>query len=477
VLCLYLPRFLTERLARSHEGLSRRAFCVYHKDAGRDLIIEASVMAESSGVAPGMSLGDARARHHGLEAYSHEERAGQGELRQLANGLHSFCHPVGPYGTRGLIGQLPARAAEERLLKNARRQLERLGYSSRAVVSPNPACSFALAAYSSAPERRLNRQDSAKLTGELPLEALALPRGSLTELASLGLRTIEALRSLPRPALASRFPEALLRLAALEGAEDPNWRPEAPAEELTERFEFRQPCARTEALEHALELVCRRLLARLRTGRGPHALKRIRLTLGSEALDFEPKRALTTAPQLLALFRPKLEALRLTAPLEEIELRALEASAPRDKATQLFPDPSRAGSLTSLVSRLERRLGPGAVGRFKALEELLPERCSELTSFTDAGTGGAGEPHRPLQLHSAPRPIELRCEGGQPCELRERGERLAIFNCSGPERLTLSQERGGVRRDYYRVSVERRGWIWVFLDLKRLAWYEHGLFD
>ena len=87
------------------------------------------------------------------------------------------------------------------------------------------------------------------------------------------------LRTLPRADLASRFSEALSRLDALSGGPDEKWTPEAPPSEIVERFEFQHPCAEAETFLHSLELLAKRLLTRLSSNRGPHALKKLRLTL------------------------------------------------------------------------------------------------------------------------------------------------------------------------------------------------------
>jgi protein ImuB len=227
-----------------------------------------------------------------------------------------------------------------------------------------------------------------------PLSVAALPIGAddARWLAKIGVRTIAELRALPRSALATRLgPRATVVLGLADGDDraplTPYVPPEIPEEETTLEYGVEG----TEALTFVAKTLTDRLATRL-AGRAV-AAARIELDLVLDVallpeeargervqrIGIELPQPLSTASDLLAALRPKIERAILRAPVLAAKLRAASLVHKPQAALSLFePQPKADRALPRLVAELAADLGEEAVGKLALGDAWVPEERSRF---------------------------------------------------------------------------------------------------
>jgi len=335
--------------------------------------------------------------------------------------------------------------------------------------------------------------DHAQLVGQLaplPLGALRWPEETRARLARAGVRTIGAVLRLPRAGFARRFGTAqLAMLDALTGrTRDVRAAFQAPVRfrrrreldcELSDHDELLAALAPLIAALGAFLTArqCGVVEVEYRLVHRQTPPTRCVLTLAAPSAD---------AQQLAALFRERLNALRLPAPVRACELRADQLLPQRTHGRCLWQPGEHGGEAGEesggLIDRLRARLGPGAVHGLALRAEHRPEGAwtattpppvSQRRAASARAAAAAGEAtlsSRPLWLLPAPQP--LAAQGGLP---RRRGP-LRLM--SEPERIETGWWDGGeVTRDYY-TAVDLHGVrLWVFREREEPhRWFLHGVF-
>ena len=403
-------------------------------------------------------------------------------------------------------GVLMEAEASERLFGGRPRLVERVTTESRGLGidrlgwAPTGLAALAFARCDTAPafDRPLR-----ELLDALPLQALAAAAPHRPTLERLGCRTLGHVRALPRGGVARRFDKALL--AALDRAY--GLRPEA-YEWFVLPETFRARCelmARVE-LAPALLFAARRLLVAMCgwlaarhagvtafTLRWRHdAMRTAAAGEGGELTlrTAEPTRAVEHLAVLLA---EHLARLRLGAPVEALEIVAVDVAPLEEASASLLPEAGQRGeALGQVIERLAARLGPGRVLRPVPAEDHRPEW---MVHWQPAPASAAV----PRKQHGAglPQPTFLLAE---PLRLATRGPRPvyqgALRLLAGPHRVEGgwwhrvalpggAAEMRHVARDYWVASSEHAGVLWIFQtrlahpahgDEGRAAWFLHGCF-
>lgn len=275
----------------------------------------------------------------------------------------------------------------------------------------------------------------------LPVSALPIDAADARWLSKIGVITIEQLRALPRAALASRLSSrpgaashAQVVLALADGEDraplTPYVPPEIPQEEATLEYGIEG----STALTFVAKALADRLATRL-AGRAV-AASRIELDLvldvavignstlshpGShsrpqEKIDRVQKIAidlpspLSTASDLLAALRPKIERVVLRAPVLGAKLRAASLVHKPQAALSLFePQPKAERALPRLVAELAADLGEHAVGRLELGDAWLPEDRTRFVRLSNSSSRSAsGAPSRSASRPRAASKKELR---------------------------------------------------------------------
>lgn len=360
------------------------------------------------------------------------------------------------------------------LIENISQTLAREGHEVTLAATPVPSASLILARQG----RGLLIEDDARLRAVLaglPVRGLEIPAEQVRRLERMGISHLGDAWRLPRDGLTRRFgtelPICLDRLSGRLTDLRPRYR-------LPLRFSG--SCLLPEdTVDVALILVAaRRLLRRLLA-----FLKAHDAAIGAFLLILKPRRrsSIEYRPseyrvglrsrtrdlrRLERLLAEHLHALRLPAPVLELELRAEDIGRYSPVTESLLPGGNPESE--RIRETLEARLGRGCITVPACRADHRPERAGGECPSTGVSHTLRPGTKRPLWLLDPPEPLA----GDSPP--RWRGRQLRLL--SGPERIESGWWDGeGRRRDYYRAVTADGGQLWIFRDLDSpRAWRLHG---
>ncbi|HEY8382442.1 MAG TPA: DNA polymerase Y family protein [Microvirga sp.] len=457
------------------------------------------------GLAPGLTLADARARIPELGVADHDPAADAALLERLAEDSDRWTPLVALDPPDGLLLDITGCAhlfGGERSLRTA--LVERFvqgGIGARAVIAGTPDAARALARFGRV--RIVPPGQEAEAVRDLSIAALGAPHPVTVALARAGLKTVGHLASRPSLPVSARFGEELSRrVRRLLGQEDVRITPRrAPAPCLVEQ-RFPEPVARTEDIEGtliALVVEAGGMLEQRGEGGRVFEASFFRTDGVVRRVRVETVRPLRDARAVLRLYRERLDALadpidpgfgfdliRLSVPVTEA-LDPAQASLDREAQAE--------DEVDCLVERLVARFGPDRVLRFAVRDTHQPERAARLVpaATTDRSSLPWPEPEpdeppaRPLRLFDPPQPIETIAEipDGPPVRFRWRRMLHEVARAEGPERIAPEwwrRRKDAPTRDYYRLEDQHGRRFWVFRsglygrDAGEPRWFVHGLF-
>ncbi len=487
------------------------------------------------GLAPGLTLADARARVPDLVAIDHDPLADRLWLEWIADHAERWTPMVAldpPDGlTLDITGCASVFGSEAALVADAERRIGTRGLHLRHAVAGSPEAAQALARFQTMPAA-----DERHAILRLPILALRLDEEMELALRRAGLKTIGDLAARPTAPLAARFGEGMVAtLDRLLGRADSRITPRRMLPALLFERRFAEPIARTEdALATLGDLAQEAALAlEERRGGGRRFVARLYRSDGA-VRDLMVETGLPTRDpvMVLRLMRERIEALAdpidpgFGFDLVRLAVPRIEPLAP----TQLALEGGHVSedALAALVDRLSTRLGRGRVRRFREQDTHIPEQRAlalpavEMADPLPWAPPTAGEPPlRPLHLFDPPQPIEVIAEvpDGPPRRFRWRRTSHEVTRFEGPERIAgewwrvdvqrlpdpepslvhiksgrddlpedepdpaaLRPRRPLLTRDYFRVEDARGRRFWLFrhglygTETTSPAWYIHGLF-
>lgn len=325
---------------------------------------------------------------------------------------------------------------------------------------------------------------------QLPLPALRLPETALTKLQRLGIYTIGELRGLDRASLAKRFgTQVLLRLDQWSGQLPELITPCRPLPKFQVERRLEVGITQTAAIERIWTSLLTRLLHMLRPRHlGLQGILFLALQEDRRRWEKSLRLCAATADErhLQELLRLKLETWRLTAPLVEMSLTALDvtplAAAQQDWLRGESQDDAR--QLSTLINRLSSRLGEELVSRARLLPDPVPEYSTGDCSLQEQeaiATAPFVQPFQPLDRPTAlfrePRPLDVVAvlPDGPPSVLFWKHLRFDVADCWGPERIESRWWRQAyVRRDYYWIETTGGARLWIFRRLQDARWFWQG---
>ncbi len=506
-LALFLPFLPTERWRSRQAGGApddARPFALVERKNNAQRLYALNPAALDQGLAPGLTLADARARLPHLHVAEVDRRAD----RELLLALAAHCELYTPLTAldepHGLVLDVTGCAhlfgGEEGLLSGALKGMATLGFSARAALAPTPDGARALARFSEGGV--FSRAEAASAVARLPLAALEIEEDSLLALSRAGLKTIGDLASRPSRAFAARFGADFPRkIERLLGREDLRITPLRPPPDCMVERHFAEPLAQSESIEAVLsDLIHEAKTVLERRGQGGRSFEAsfFRADGAVRRLSVETLRP-TRDPKILArLFHEKLDS--LADPLDPgFGFDALRLAVPRaenfgsaqgDFVALEAREAER--ELSELLDRLTTRFGRARVLRFMQGDAHEPERESRAAPVAAAAVETwskppEGEsPARPLTLFDPPQPVDVvaLAPDGPPARFRWRRKMHEILRAEGPERIAPDWSVFGMRepaRDYYRVEdVEgRRFWLFrrgLYDSDDQPRWFLHGLF-
>lgn len=457
----------------------------------------------------------------GLAALPDDPAADRNFLEKLARWAERYTPDVAVDGADGLVlditGAAHLHGGEHGLRGDLLMRLDRARIAARAAVAGTAAAAWALARFGPAaagtdvPEAVVASGGEAHAIDGLPPAALRLDPATLGQLDRLGIRTIGALRRLPRQGLAARFGDAIRRrLDAALGHRAEPISPMPPAADWCVRRAFPEAISTPEGIalftSDMIAALCRRLQA---ADKGARALElRCRRIDGQIEGCAVATAAPVAAPErLVRLFAEKLRHLRPGLGLESAELSATRveplAAVQRGLAGDIGPRTDD-GDLAPLVDTLANRLGDGAVGRLVPVARHPPEEAQAVLAGLDPRAAAPVAPPaawrnpwtdaaaRPLHLLETPLPIEVTAAlpDGPPLQFRHRGRLHRVLRADGPERIapewwrmpasSTARRPQDWLRDYYRIEDSEGRRFWVFRRVAQpddgRGWFLHGIF-
>ena len=459
--------------------------------------------ARRLGLAPGMTLADARAQVPDLAVHDHDPEADLGWLDRLAGGGLRYTPMVAGDPPDGLLLDITGCAhlfgGEQEVERDAGQRLTKLGMDVRCARAGTAEAARALARYGNG-----KGEDALH---ELPVAALRLDPEAELGLRRAGLKTLGDVARRPRAAIAARFGEAAVTalrrlLGEARGPLDP--RLAEPPVSLLRRFA--EPVARTGHVLAALEELAGEAVSALeRRERGGRRFEALLFRADGlvRRLAVETGRATRDVAAVMRLLNERIDG--LSDPIDPgFGFDAVRLTVPR--AEPLAPaqlplegGETGEGEVAALLDRLSTRLGRGRVRRFAPAGTHVPEQLQIAFPAVEQRSGGewpvsgkGDPPMRPLHLFDPPEPISVIAEvpDGPPRRFRWRRTLRDVTRYEGPERIASEwwRARGDplgerrLTRDYYRIedSAGRRYWVFrhglVSREKPDPRWYLHGLF-
>ncbi|MEE1673084.1 DNA polymerase Y family protein [Agarivorans aestuarii] len=302
-----------------------------------------------------------------------------------------------------------------------------------------------------------------KFLADLPLSASDLPSSLVTSLQAMGLYTLKQLSKLPRPELRKRLGEDSLHL--LDQANGQQSTPLTfikPQARYQQAFPLLAETHTIQGLMFSLKQACQHLQQWLRQRQFCSNILVLTLNFRNkpcEIITVKSARLLQTSHDWLALFRLKLESIRLSAAVIEFSLDCQALYPLGHELSGLFEQQQSACD-NLLFDQLSVRLGEHAISRLSCQADFRPEYASQ---------------YRPLSQHEA---LSYPKQFARPCWLLPQLKPINIQHytlLSEPERIASGWwDEQSVNRDYYMAQSPDQGLAWVCQENRQ--WYLHGWF-
>jgi len=474
--CIALPQLALDAVLRRSADPSRPLALVSGPAHLRHLHAVNDAAAHA-GLKPGMRLSAAHALLSDVALVEHDPLADERWQRFLAAWAYRHSSQVSAQWPGAIV--LEARASFRlfgpwpRFEARLREELDGLGFTHRIALAPTPRAALVFAGLRDGFAVTSNTAMRDALA-RVPVRRAALPdrsgEGDAGErLHRMGVRTLGALRALPRDGLRRRFGSELLdHLDRLHGDADDPLDGYLPPDHFDGRVELGYEVES----HHALLFPLRRLIGDLSTYLSVRdgGVQRFVLRLEHEQSHTDVVVGLLAAERapgvLFELTRSRLEQASIPGPVVAVRLLARELPPFVPASRDLFDArPAQAVPWPHLRERLRARLGDDAVWRVAPSGDPRPERAWRRATADDDAACAWEAPPRPQ------RPGWLL---GKPVPLRD--PRLRIV--SGPERLESGWWDGDdARRDYYVVETSQgqRGWAFAPPG-EQGSWMLHGWF-
>lgn len=495
VLSVWLPHLAIERWAKSADCPPDAPVVLTVEGAHGPVIHAVTKAAAERGARAGARLTDARALDPALVAIPADQTGDAALVGRLATWARRWSPLVEIDGDSlrlDVSGVAHLFGGEQGLVRDVERRFAGLGLTARVAIAPTAAAAWALAHHRPC---ICGDEDAAAMLAPLHVSALRLESNLVRTLERLGLKTIGALTSVPRLALARRFQGAEEVLETLDRLFGRKREPltGVPADEPPRAVvRLEEPATYPEAAAQALDRLIPDLIRQLQERHlgvrrlsfhayrvdGSVAVASVATAIASR----EPTHLHRLIADKAAALNPEFgfDAFALTAEWTE-ELNSAQES--------LAEEPSGEREIARLVDRLTVKLGANRVRRPQPRESHLPERASGwISALAKMQPVEVPPVHRPQRLLDRPEAIDViyATPEGMPRRFMWRRSVHDIARAEGPERIAPEwwrQSSSARLRDYYRIedSEGRRYWIYregIAGDGRGGApvWFIHGLF-
>ncbi|MBD4886623.1 DNA polymerase Y family protein [Xanthomonas citri pv. citri] len=467
--CIVLPQLALDAVLRRLEAPQAPLVLVEGPAQLRSLH-SVNAAAGAAGLKAGMRLSAAHALMTQVRTIDYDAQNEARTQRFLAAWAYRHSSLVSQQWSRAIVLEAGASfrlfGPWPRFERRLRDELQALGFQHRLALAPTPRAARVLAGL----------RDGMVVTqlpalhstlDKVPVRRAALPDDAGERLQHMGVRTLAAVRGLPRDGLRRRFGAGLLdHLDRLYGQVDDPLECYAPPDHFDHRVELGYEVETHPALLFPLRRLIGDLCTYLSIRDGGVQRFLLRLEHEEGATDVEiglltPERAPTL---LFELARNRLERVEIPRPVVAMRLLARQLPPFVPAMRDLFDQRAQQSvEWPQLRERLRARLGDDAVYRVLPADDPRPERAWRR-AIGDAVREVAAPPRPPRPTWLLPQPVPL------------HDPHLRIV--SGPERLESGWwDDDEARRDYYVVETARGRRSWAFAAPGRVdGWMLHGWF-
>ena len=487
-----IPALPLQRLLQAHDDWKNDPVVVVEADKPLASILWANRHARQHRIVPGMRFAAARALNARLRAGVVPQEELDDACEALFRGLLQHSPRVepasgwpglfwlDPSGLEDLYGSLDNWAA------GVHRDLVRWGYCASVVVGFDRYAIFALARTTTGPHVVRDRRREAQWARRVPLARLNISPKLLGQLSLLGIDTLGAFLRLPEGELGLRYGDealALHRLAA--GKAWAPLMPKAVRDAVCVAWQLETPEAQDERLLFGLKGVLRGVVEAL-TQRC-EAITALSLTFHLDQAGVHAERIETAGPtlnipQLTDLMRLRLNAMKLGAPVKQIDVLAESVAVQPQQLALMQAKRRDLAAVARAFARIKALFGSEAVVRAVLKDAVLPEarfaweplqHCQD-PACQSPGLEGATARYLARRFFCSP----LRLPDIPNAEPeRWLGAHGAVAQMQGPYRISGGWWSRRVVRDYYYVETKTGVLLWLYHDGVRQRWMLHGVVD
>ncbi len=509
ILCLSIPLFPLAARLRSEPELSDEAVAVCEGNDGAARVVAATRRARVAGVRPGMGLSQARALLPRLIARGRDavaEAAAREALMEAAGSVSPRVEDTGGdtafAEVSGMERLFPGPDGEQELAAAAVRTARQLQLPVRAGLAASKLAARVAAGF---PPTVVPAGSEAAFLAPLPLERLEADARILETLHRWGIRRVGELARLPAGEVTARLGPAGLALhRAARGIDPGPLVPSPPPAVLGEGMELEWPVVALAPFLAALEGALERLRGRLERQGQACAVLEVELVLepeGTVRRTVHLPAPTVEVATLSELVRLELEAHPPGGPVTAFTCLAHPGARRRAQLTLFGPAEVHPDRLATAVARLAARLGPGAVGSPRPLDDHRPEAVTTVPfdpppppTVRRSPCRGRGllavrvlRPPVPLEVitrhSSAPcapaipveafRPVSLQSESGAAPRIQG-----LVRVAAGPWRLEEGWWRDDPSdREYWDVELAGGDLYRIYRDAGSGDWFADGLYD
>ncbi len=493
--CVDLPAFPLQLLLRRHPEWSGRPVAVVAEDKPQGLILWVNEKARRSGVLPGWRYAAAFSLASELRAGEVSPAEVSKAVTTLTTQLMRFSPEVEPCASEpgvfwlnrmGLDRLYPSPAKWVHALHEAIRTQD---FQANIVAGFSRFGTYAVAKATSGTLIFSDPAEERRAVEKIPLNRLNIEAEFRDALFKLGIETVGALLALPPGGLRERFgagAHRLYRMAAGELATPFNsFKPEAPAmqrcilddaENDTTRLLF--------IIKQQLYPLLATLAARAQALAGLW-LSLLRDRQGWVKEQIRPATPTLDTSQIVDLIRLRLESMKFSAGVMEIELRAESSAATAEQLRMFVDQPARdLDAANRALARLRAEFGEQAVVYAKLTNGHLPEARFAWEPLdridlpkNDLNNLNVLNRSSVLVRRILAKPMEL---SGGPYSNHEDGWLLlgpkygTVDKLTGPYVFSGGWWNREIHREYYFAETRRGDLLWLYFDRMRRRWFLQG---
>ena len=491
VLSIWLPQLPLDRLVRADDPRLSAPFAITKDIKNAPRLAHLNESAHRAGLAPALSVPDARAICPDLLTEPADALREHDLLRALWRWADQLSPRVSLDVPDGLLLDISGCAhlfgGEAAMAQHTREKLLDIQITSQIGIADTKGAARALARFGPPPIAIAKAGKTRMALARLPIMALGLEKTIVDELAQAGLKTIGQLYNVQSAELARRFGLDLTKaIEATTGLVPDPISPMAAEAVYAARMSLPDPIGYRDDVEKVLERLSRSVCARLmadKKGARRFVLMVRCVDTGDHVLSAGFSQLCFQTGPILQQFAKPLDELKIEFGADWFRLEAQHVEPVRFQQTSFGSNVAAQDSFARLVTTLGNRLGFDHVRRFRAFDSHLPER--EFTQIEQIDQthpqGWQNRPRqRPARLFPTPeyiRPIEA---GRPPVRFEWRRKTYVTAKATGPERLTPQwwrDDKGRVR-DYWRVDTKEgsRFWLLTHPRAAQSEWFVAGKF-